>query len=91
MRVLQLIDLQKGINGEIESENYQRLKRITHYAEFFIKPEESEFRGYQSREILSKAKAILEAEDALIRKLTFGDRNFIFYKKILATPHLMKN
>ncbi|CAG5077305.1 Oidioi.mRNA.OKI2018_I69.PAR.g8678.t1.cds [Oikopleura dioica] len=69
MRVLQLIDLQKGINGEIDAENYQRLKRIAHYAEFFVKPEETEFRGEQSQQVLLKANAVLEAEAALIRNI----------------------
>ena len=81
MRVLQLIDLQKGINGEIDAENYLRLKRLVHYAEFFIKPEETEFRGGQSQRILSKANAVLEAEDALIRKICFCFKpDFLFRK-----------
>ena len=68
MRVLQLIDVQKGILSEMESQNYEVLKRIVHYAEFFIKPEKDEFRGSQCLEHLQKAKAILEAEHTLVGK-----------------------
>ncbi|CBY12945.1 unnamed protein product [Oikopleura dioica] len=69
MRVLQLIDLQKGIQADMESENYASLKRIVHYAEFFIKPGKDEFRGSQSIEFVQKAKTILEAENALVEHI----------------------
>ena len=81
MRVLQLIDVQKGICSEMESENYEILKRIVHYAEFFIKPEKDEFRGSECLEHIQKAKAILEAESTLVGKfLKFNSIKFNCYQ-----------
>ena len=90
MRVLQLIDLQKGIQTDMESENYESLKRIVHYAEFFIKPGKDEFRGSQSIEIVQKAKTILEAENALVGKLSSLLSN-LYFQNILANQQRMKN
>ena len=90
MRVLQLIDLQKGIQTDMESENYASLKRIVHYAEFFIKPGKDEFRGSQSIEFVQKAKTILEAENALVGKLSSLLSN-LYFQNILANQQRMKN